>query len=167
VRSLVLALAAVALCPGAAAAQATVVIDVFNLDFGNAMTGEPIDPVINVGDKVRWNWVNGSHSTTAASGQADMWDSNVLDSPVPPDFTPVTFEHTFNTPGTFVYYCKLHGFDLGNGQAIGMSGTVTVQVAPVPEPASVLAVAGLAGAGAAAWRRVRSVRRDPPTEGTP
>jgi hypothetical protein len=47
-----------------------------------------------------------------------------------------TFSHTFTHPGTYVYYCDIHGFDFGNGTAGGMAATI--QVNAVPEP-----VAGL------------------------
>src|SRR5581483_5239852 len=152
VRGLVLALAGLALGPATAAAQQTVTIDVFNFDFGNASTGLHIDPVINVGDTVRWNWVNGFHSSTSAAGQAESWDSTLISAPFPGD-PAVTFDHTFTHAGTFAYYCMLHGFDNGNGTASGMSGLVIVQ--PVPEPASVLAVAGLAAAIVWGYRRRR------------
>jgi hypothetical protein len=39
------------------------------------------------------------------------------------------FEHTFSHVGRFWYYCLPHGFDLGNGTAGGMAGTITVTYA--------------------------------------
>jgi plastocyanin/type II secretory pathway pseudopilin PulG len=155
VRGLVLALAALVLGPATAAAQQTVTIDVFNFDFGNAMLPQHIDPVIHVGDTVRWNWVTGTHSTTSASGQLESWDSTLLSAPVPPG-PAVTFDHTFTHTGTFAYFCSLHGSEGPGGTVSGMSGFVIVN--PVPEPASVLLVAGLAGAGAWGYRRRGRVR---------
>ena len=136
---------------GRAEAQTTVSIDVFNFDFGNAATGTHIDPVINVGDTVHWVWQSGIHSTTAAAGQADSWDSGVQS----PAFT---FDHTFNTPGVFNYYCQIHGFDIGGGQVSGMSGHVTVN--PVPEPSLLLLAAGVVGAAAFGRKR----RGSPPAD---
>ncbi len=80
-----------------------------------------IDPVINVGDTVEWVWNSGAilHSTTAAAGQMESWDSGVHS-------TPFTFDHTFTQTGTFNYYCIVHGADIGGGQVIGMSGHVVV-----------------------------------------
>jgi prepilin-type N-terminal cleavage/methylation domain-containing protein len=118
-------------------AQQTVTIDVFNFDFGDVATGTHIDPTIMVGDKVSWNFVDGIHTTTSATGQTESWNSSVL-------FPPATFEHTFTHEGTFNYYCMVHGFDLGGGAVGGMSGKVIVQA--VPEPSQVLLIAVVAGA---------------------
>ena len=38
-----------------------------------------------------------------------------------------TFNYTFDQPGTYVYYCTIHGYSL-------MHGTITVTAAPVTEP---------------------------------
>jgi prepilin-type N-terminal cleavage/methylation domain-containing protein/prepilin-type processing-associated H-X9-DG protein len=132
------------LLAGPASAQTTVNLDVFNLDFGNATTGTHIDPTIHVGDTVDWHWVAGTHSVTTVSGSTDPFNSG--------DHSPTfSFSHTFNTTGTFWYYCDIHGFDLGNGTATGMSGRVVVM--PVPEPTAVLAFAGIVGGGVVGIRR--------------
>jgi len=146
VRCLVLVLPLVAFSPGTAAAQQTVTIDVFNNDFGDAASGQHMDLNITVGDTVQWVWVNGVHSTTSVKGQIETWNSG--------DHAPsFTFEHTFSNAGTFQYYCDLHGFDLGNGTAVGMRGVVTVN--PVPEPSLILLSSGLAGAFVYGVRRRR------------
>ncbi len=100
--------------------SATITLEVFNNDFGMAPSTH-IDPVINVGDTVEWVWNSGAilHSTTAAAGQMESWDSGVHS-------TPFTFDHTFTQTGTFNYYCIVHGADIGGGQVIGMSGHVVV-----------------------------------------
>ena len=139
-----LAIAVVVLGSSRAEAQTTVTIDVFNFDFGNFSTLTHIDPVINVGDTVTWNWSQGIHSTTAALHQADFWDSGIQ----VPAFT---FSHTFLVPGTFNYYCQVHGFDNGDGTVGGMSGHVTVN--PVPEPSWILLTGGLVGTMAFRRRR--------------
>jgi plastocyanin len=128
--ALVLALILLALVPATAAAQTTVVVNVVNNDFVNPATGLHYDPVITQGDTVRWVWFSGpfsAHSTTSVSGQPEQWDSGIQGEPF-------TFDHLFTTVGTSTYICSLHGFDLGGGNAIGMSGQVVVQAAPVPEP---------------------------------
>src|SRR5215217_8062116 len=59
-------------------------------------------------------WVqsgNNSHTTTSYDG---LWDSGLL-----PGRSGQTFSFTFNTPGTYRYFCRPH-------EAIGMVGTVTV-----------------------------------------
>jgi uncharacterized repeat protein (TIGR01451 family) len=98
----------------------TITLEVFNNDFGMAPSTH-IDPLINVGDTVRWVWNSDGvpHSTQTAAGQADSWDSGI-------HTTPFTFEHTFAQTGTFNYFCIVHGFDAGNGQVGGMSGHVVV-----------------------------------------
>jgi plastocyanin len=132
------------LLAGPASAQTTFNLDVFNLDFGNATTGTHMDPTIHVGDTVDWHWVAGTHSVTSVAGQTDPFNSG--------DQSPTfSFTHTFNTAGTYWYYCDIHGFDVGNGTATGMSGRVFVT--PVPEPTAILVVAGVVGVGVVGIRR--------------
>jgi plastocyanin len=122
----------------------TITVYVFDFDYSINRPGEgPIqDAVINVGDTVRWEWLGDFHTVTSCAGNLEVFDSGIFD-------TGDSFEQTFNTVGTWSYYCIPHGVDLGNGTAIGMAGTVTV--VPVP---SVL-VAGAVGAVALAGRRRR------------
>src|SRR5574340_449379 len=128
---------------------ATTEVHIFDFDFSENPQGQPIvDPVINLGDQIEWVWdpTITEHSTTSVAGILESWDSG-LHSP------PFTFDHTFTHAGTFAYFCKLHGFDNGNGTAGGMSGTVTVLV---PEPATVTLLAlGLAIVLARSVRRYR------------
>ncbi len=118
---LLLTLAGVLQFHSAATFAATNTLQVFNDDFGSAPSTH-IDPTINVGDTVRWVWASGGipHSTTAAAGQAESWDSGV-------HTQPFSFDHTFTQAGTFNYYCSVHGFDAGGGNVAGMSGHVVVQ----------------------------------------
>jgi len=66
---------------------------------------------IPAGTPVTWkNFGQVSHTTTSNTG---VWDSGPL--------TPgSTYSYSFSTPGTFPYYCTIHG-------AAVMSGTVIVQ----------------------------------------
>ena len=72
---------------------------------------------IRAGNTVHWIWVSGVHSTTSGSCtggpcQPDgLWDSG--------SGTGMTFDRTFLQPGTFPYYCTVHGSM--------MQGTVVVQ----------------------------------------
>jgi plastocyanin len=100
-----------------AAAPSTVHVSVTDFSYSANVT-------INVGDTVQWNWAGGTHSVTSVSGSAERYDSGLQ--------TFGTFDHTFLLPGTYWYYCTLHGFDIGNGTAAGMSATVTVVAAPEP-----------------------------------
>ena len=82
----------------------------------------PSSITIYPGDQVKWNWLTSGHSTT--SGRPGMpnglWDSGVRN-------YPATFTHTFNSVGTFPYYCTQHG---ERGQVIVTSATPT----PTPPP---------------------------------
>lgn len=80
---------------------------------------------IRVGETVKWVWIGNTHSTTSGScsgggGYYDdpsctgdgQWDSG-------PTMPPSTFSRSFTTPGTYKYYCTVHGG--------AMTGTVVVQ----------------------------------------
>ena len=97
---------------------ATNTLQVFS--FGYGTNSIPFDPTINLGDTVQWSWVSGTHSTTAAGGQLESWDSGLHG-------TGFTFTHTFNNVGTFGYYCTLHGSGgpCGNGSGT-MAGKIIV-----------------------------------------
>jgi plastocyanin len=75
---------------------------------------------VTQGDTVKWTWAgpDTNHSVTANSGQAESWDSDPTGTPVTINHTTGdTFSHTFNTTGTFTYFCKVHSY---------MTGKVTV-----------------------------------------
>jgi plastocyanin len=97
---------------------ATVTVDLENFFFS------PNPITIHVGDTVHWVWQTDDHSTTSVAGSIETWDSGVHN-------TGSTFDHTFTHPGTYVYYCVIHGQDNGNGTASGMSGTITVMPSAV------------------------------------
>ncbi|MBC8109178.1 MAG: PEP-CTERM sorting domain-containing protein [Anaerolineae bacterium] len=95
-------------------------VHVFNFEYSAAPVGPPVDPTINVGDSIHWQWDSGFHSVTSVAGSAESYNSNTLFGPGP------TFDHTFAQGGTFTYFCTVHGFDNGDGTAGGMFGTITV-----------------------------------------
>ncbi|TVQ63112.1 MAG: hypothetical protein EA379_04445 [Phycisphaerales bacterium] len=107
-RAFVVVLAAVIAAFSARAA--TVEVYVFNNEFSMNPPGQPVaDPVISMGDTVRWVWIQGNHTTTSVSGSLEQWNSNINSSNQ-------TFEHTFTNVGTWWYYCIPHGFDNGTGR---------------------------------------------------
>ncbi len=90
------------------------------------MTGDyefvPSSLTIKQGDSVKWVLIKGNHeiaSGTVTEGSDGMegtpnglWDSGKMDTG--------SFTYTFNTTGTFPYYCDSH-LDQG------MTGTITVE----------------------------------------
>src|SRR5215208_6813003 len=73
---------------------------------------EPANITVEPGTTVTWvQSGNNSHTTTSYDG---LWDSGLL-----PGGSGQTFSFTFNTPGTYRYFCRPH-------EAVGMVGTVTV-----------------------------------------
>ncbi len=91
----------------------------------------PKTTTITAGDSVLWTWTGADrHSVTA--------DDASFDEPPADAKTSGTFSHTFNAPGTYAYYCRVHGA-LGGA---GMSGTIVVQAAPAtntPAPTNTVA----------------------------
>jgi len=89
--------------------------------FGNCVT------TIGVGDSVTWTYPAGItiHTTTECGASCDtptvspLWDSGFM-------FVGNTFTRTFDTPGSFLYYCTLHPRD--------MRGTIIVETPPRPTP---------------------------------
>ena len=122
-----------------AASAATVTVHVG----AGGMTGSEVkkdgymDPVfvfypafvsIQQGDTVQWIWDDDTHSTTSGSpgSPSGFWNSGVLNDGA-------TFTHVFPDPGTFPYYCSVHG------GCCGMMGTVYVAAStPTPTPAQPL-----------------------------
>ena len=98
----------------------TQTVHVFNFEYSINPVGGPIeDATINVGDTIHWQWDSGAHSVTSVGGSVETYDSGIL-------FPPDSFDYTFTQQGVFTYYCTLHGFDNGDGTAVGMAGTITV-----------------------------------------
>src|SRR4051812_41272964 len=86
----------------------------------------PKDVAVNPGETVTWNNTGGVHNVHFDDGSFDM--------PASPASGWSGITRTFNTVGTFRYYCELHGGPNG----VGMSGTVTVGGYPRPRGATPL-----------------------------
>ena len=84
-------------------------------------TFTPANVSITAGDTVTWNNIAGFHNVHL--------DNNSFDQPASPANAPWTVANTFNTTGTYRYYCEIHGGPNG----AGMSGTVAVK-APYQTP---------------------------------
>ena len=82
---------------------------------------------VNVGEMVTWNNSGGVHNV--------HFDDNSFIMPASPSSSAWSVQRTFNTPGTYGYYCDVHGGPNGSG----MSGTVAVNTGYVrPKGASPL-----------------------------
>jgi plastocyanin len=81
---------------------------------GATNTFSPATVTINQGGTVTWHNVSGLHNV--------HFDDNSFVMPASPSSSTWTVSRTFNTTGTFRYYCEIHG---GPG-GVGMSGTVVV-----------------------------------------
>ncbi len=79
-----------------------------------SMSFNPPTLTVSQGVAVTWDFMGGTHDVT--SGTADVPDG-AFASGAPQ--TSGTFVHSFNTKGTFHYYCSVHGSSM-------MSGTITV-----------------------------------------
>jgi plastocyanin len=74
----------------------------------------PDNVIIPVGTTVTWNWVSGIHSVTP-TGNPTFAGNPIVSAPS-------TFSHTFDSPGTYLYFCSVHGT-----ATTGMRGTIVVQ----------------------------------------
>lgn len=76
----------------------------------------PAQLTINTGDTVRWTNKQGTHNVVS--------DDNLFTSG-DPSSTNWVYEFVFDSPGTYRYYCVLHGGPNGSG----MAGIITVETA--------------------------------------
>jgi plastocyanin len=105
VRGALLLPAAIAALGVAAAPASAADVTIKNFAFS------PTPVTIAQGETVTWTWAgpDTNHSVTADPNQADTFDSDPLGAPLSTDHPPGdTFDHTFNTAGTFTYFCKVH-----------------------------------------------------------
>ena len=94
--------------PGCVGVQAKIEIT------GSATAYSPSTVTIDMGQPVCWTWTGtaASHSVKADDGSFTSGEPA----------SSGNFQHTFNTPGTYGYYCQVHGSLTG-----GMRGTVVVR----------------------------------------
>jgi plastocyanin len=118
--ALIVALASVALgWPGATALAVDQSVDTQGGEVDSRFT--PATVTIDVGQSVTWhNADNGDHNVQADDGSFKGGGDPINHEPAPGGWT---FTHTFNTAGTFRYFCKQHG-DVGG---VGMAGKVIVK----------------------------------------
>lgn len=77
----------------------------------------PAEVTIKVGDTVKWVWGGGIHNVVSGLSCAP---NGTFTSGAPTGDTSTVFSRTFDTAGTFDYYCEVHC-------TVGMTGRVIVQ----------------------------------------
>ncbi|HAP01155.1 MAG TPA: hypothetical protein DCQ93_04445 [Bacteroidetes bacterium] len=99
----------------------TQIVNVQNYSF------TPSNFTINLGDTVKWNWINGSHTTTALSvpSGATLWNANL-------NSGSTTFIYVPGQAGSYSYECSFH-----QGT---MSGYFTVSGCTPPDYSSFIAI---------------------------
>lgn len=87
---------------------AAVTIQTMNYQFD--IDGNPSTIVdtafIHVGDTVMWQWVDGFHTATNGTGSGDPQAGVLFNAPL--DNTHQTFSYTFNSAGTYPFFCFVH-----------------------------------------------------------
>lgn len=94
---------------------------------GNSFS--PATVTVAPGEMVTWEFFALHTTTSDTQSGPEFWDSGLLSSG--------TFSHTFNTPGSYPYYCALHSFPGGtlmNGvvQVTGAGATPTASPTSTP-----------------------------------
>jgi len=103
---------------------------------GPDLSFSPATVTVAPGEAVIWSFQALHTSTSDATAGPEVWNSGPLSSG--------TFSHTFQTPGTYLYYCALHSFPGGtmmNGvvqvKGAGATATPTPPLTPAPDPTAV------------------------------
>jgi plastocyanin len=82
---------------------------------GSGNRFDPASVTIPAGTTVTWRWVSGFHNVMP-TGNPTFTGNGA------PVSAPTTFAQTFTSPGTYLYYCVVHGTPTS-----GMRGTIVVQ----------------------------------------
>lgn len=108
-------------------AAATFTARNFQFDADNNLSTQTDTAKIAIGESVTWNWINGFHTVTNGSDSFDPQAGTLFDQPL--DAASTSFSFTFNSAGTFPFFCRPH-------EGL-MAGVVVVQsVVGVPPESS-------------------------------
>lgn len=94
---------------------------------GPGTTFSPSTVTVSPGEAVVWSFQAFHTSTSDTTTGPEVWDSGFLSSG--------TFSHTFQTPGTYPYYCQVHSVPGGtamNGVVQVLGAGVTPTSTPIP-----------------------------------
>ncbi|UPV99497.1 plastocyanin/azurin family copper-binding protein [Halorussus gelatinilyticus] len=87
---------------------------------GGSLVFEPAELTIATGTTVKWVWESDNHNVVPSS-QPEGANWQGTDGPPSKTYnTGHEYSHTFNTTGTFEYFCQPH-------KTAGMTGTITVK----------------------------------------
>ena len=96
---------------------------------------------IQVGQAILWLWKSGSHTVTNGTGSTDPQVGTLFDEPSTSAAPQFTF--TFNSAGTFPFFCRIHEFSNMNGVVVvnnqtdvprGRGGNVALGFTAEPTP---------------------------------
>lgn len=76
---------------------------------------DPANVTVAVGTTVTWTWVGGFHDVNATGASTFPGSGE-------PTTPPHSYSFTFDTPGTYLYFCSVHG-----DPTSGMRGTIVVR----------------------------------------
>lgn len=150
--TLLITLAALGLhgSPGASASTTNVTIGEFWFCDVSYQGGSYCDTTISVGDTVTWENTGIANHTSTECGNP-CTPSSVLSGPhlwdSPNIFPGIFFSRLFDTPGTFIYSCKIHPTTMV-GRIIVLAPTPVPTPSPTPGPPAVGGEVRLLAAGA-------------------
>ena len=132
------------------AEAATTDVSVANFAFA------PATVQIAPGDTVRWTFAgpDTNHTTTSDGGQAESWESDPGE-PTPVHTVGDQFAHTFQTPGDYGYFCRVHPY---------MRGTVRVGISSPPPATADTAAPAVSTPRVSVKRRRATFRLDEPAD---
>src|SRR5438067_7620771 len=96
---------------------------------------QPQSVTVNVGDAVQWMGVTGSHTVTSSSPN---WSIN--------SSSDTSF--TFTAPGTYTYFCQVHGPSMNGQVVVQGAGAATNTPTSTPLPTNSPTATATAGTGA-------------------
>jgi plastocyanin len=76
---------------------------------------DPANVTVPAGTKVTWTWVGGFHDVNSTGGSTFPGSGE-------PTIPPHSYSVTFDAPGTYLYFCSVHG-----DPSSGMRGTIVVR----------------------------------------
>jgi plastocyanin len=102
-----------------------------SVQVGPGTVFSPSTVTVSPAEAVIWSFQAFHTSTSDTATGPEVWDSGFRSSG--------TFSHTFQTPGTYPYYCRVHSFPGGtvmNGVVQVLGAGVTPTSTPIPPTAT-------------------------------